>query len=74
MFCGCYLAGRASDPDPPGRLPLEVSWEETRGRPRTGWRDYLSHLFWERLGILQQELESVAGEEDVWNILLRISG
>jgi len=32
-----------------------------RGTPRTRWRDYISLLAWERLGIPQEELESVAG-------------
>ncbi len=36
---------------PPGRCPLEVFWARpTRrpwGRPRTCWRDYISHLAWE---------------------------
>jgi len=34
---------------PPGRRP--------RVRTRTHWRDYISHLTWERLRILQEELE-----------------
>ena len=38
---------------PPGRRP--------RVRTRTRWRDYISHLVWEHLGIPQEELESVAG-------------
>ena len=50
---------------PPGRLPLEVfqarpTGRRPRGRPRTRWRDYISLLAWERLGIPQEELESVA--------------
>jgi len=53
---------------PPGRLPLEVfrtdlTGRRPRGRPGTRWRDYISHLAWERLGISQEELESVAGEK-----------
>ena len=41
---------------PPGRLPLEVfracpSGRRPRGRPRTRWRDYISQLAWEGLGI-----------------------
>lgn len=27
------------------------NWEETWDRPRTRWRDYISKLAWERLGI-----------------------
>jgi len=56
---------------PPGRLPLEVfqappTGRRPRGRPRTRWRDYISQLAWERLGIPQNELENVAGEREVW--------
>ncbi len=40
---------------PPGRLPGRCSGlshrEEIPGRPRTRWRDYVSRLAWERLGI-----------------------
>ncbi len=41
---------------PPGRLPGEVfracpTGRRPRGRPRTRWRDYVSRLTWERLGI-----------------------
>ncbi|TWW64209.1 hypothetical protein D4764_03G0012170 [Takifugu flavidus] len=41
---------------PPGRLPGEVfracpSGRRPPGRPRTRWRDYVSRLAWERLGI-----------------------
>ncbi|TWW73214.1 hypothetical protein D4764_15G0006080 [Takifugu flavidus] len=39
---------------PTGRRP--------RGRPRTKWRDYISHLAWERLGVPPEELMEVAGE------------
>ncbi len=46
---------------PTGRRP--------QGRPRTGWRDYISHLAWECLGIPPEELENVAGERDVWTTL-----
>ncbi|KAI3361250.1 hypothetical protein L3Q82_012922, partial [Scortum barcoo] len=38
---------------PTGRRP--------RGRPRTRWRDYVSQLAWERLGIPPEELEEVFG-------------
>jgi len=40
------------------------------GGPRTRWRDYISHLAWERLGISLEELESVAGEKVAWGALL----
>ena len=60
---------------PPGRLPLEVfqarpTGRRPRGRPRTRWRDYISRLAWERLGVPQNELESVAGEREAWVGLL----
>ncbi|TWW55258.1 Protein diaphanous -like protein 2 [Takifugu flavidus] len=42
------------------------------GRPRTRWRDYVSRLVWERLGIPPDELEEVAGERGVWASLLRL--
>jgi len=31
---------------------------------------YISRLAWERLGIPQEELECVAGEEEAWGALL----
>ncbi|KAL0186471.1 hypothetical protein M9458_018141, partial [Cirrhinus mrigala] len=46
---------------PPGRLPGEV---RPRGRPRTRWRDYVSRLAWERLGVPPEELEEVSGERE----------
>lgn len=36
-----------------------------RSRPWTCWRDYISHLAWERLWGLPEELESVAGYCDL---------
>ncbi|TWW59276.1 R2DM Retrovirus-related Pol polyprotein from type II retrotransposable element [Takifugu flavidus] len=62
---------------PPGRLPGEVfracpSGRRPPGRPRTRWRDYVSRLAWERLGIPLDELEEVAGEREVWASLLRL--
>ncbi|KAK0156607.1 LINE-1 reverse transcriptase [Merluccius polli] len=52
---------------PPGCLPGEVfrarpTGRRPRGRPRTRWRDYVSRLAWERLGIPQEELDKMAGE------------
>ncbi|KAI3353580.1 hypothetical protein L3Q82_020104 [Scortum barcoo] len=35
--------------------------EEAPGRPRTRWRDYVSQLAWERLGVPPEELEEVSG-------------
>ncbi|TWW61038.1 Transposable element [Takifugu flavidus] len=60
-----------------GRLPGEVfracpSGRRPPGRPRTRWRDYVSRLAWERLGIPPDELEEVAGEREVWASLLRL--
>lgn len=62
---------------PSGRLPGEVfracpTGRRPRGRPRTRWRDYVSRLAWERLGIPPEELEKVAGEREVWVSLLRL--
>ncbi|XP_051789808.1 uncharacterized protein LOC127529636 [Erpetoichthys calabaricus] len=62
---------------PPGRLPGEVfrarpTGRRPWGRPRTHWRDYVSRLAWERLGILPEELEEVAGEREVWASLLKL--
>ncbi|TWW71626.1 hypothetical protein D4764_16G0001230 [Takifugu flavidus] len=62
---------------PPGRLPGEVfracpSSRRPPGRPRTRWKDYVSRLVWERVGIPPDELEEVAGEREVWASLLRL--
>ncbi|KAK3547092.1 hypothetical protein QTP86_011400 [Hemibagrus guttatus] len=62
---------------PPGRLPGEVfracpTGKRPRGRPRTRWRDYVSRLAWERLGVPPEELEEVSGEREVWASLLRL--
>ncbi|KAF7641622.1 hypothetical protein LDENG_00275920 [Lucifuga dentata] len=51
----------------PGRLPREVfqacpTGKRPWGRPRTRWRDYISQLAWERLGVPQEELEGLAGD------------
>jgi len=51
---------------PPGRLSLEVfqarpTGRRPRGRPKTRWRDFISRLAWERLGIPQNELDNVGG-------------
>ena len=56
---------------PPGRLPREVfqarpAGKRPRGRPMTRWRDYISSLAWERLGIPLTELVDVARERKVW--------
>ena len=62
---------------PPGRLPGEAfracpTGRRPRGRPRTRWRDYVSRLAWEHLGIPREELDEVAGEREVWASLLRL--
>ena len=49
-----------------------IYFNKPRGRPRTRWRDYVSRLAWERLGIPQEELDEVAGEREVWASLLRL--
>ncbi|TWW73696.1 hypothetical protein D4764_15G0010920 [Takifugu flavidus] len=56
---------RASSQDAPWTPP----WRPP-GRPRTCWRDYVSRLVWERLGIPPDEVEEVAGEREVWASLL----
>ncbi|TWW77405.1 hypothetical protein D4764_12G0007950 [Takifugu flavidus] len=45
---------------------------ETPGKTQTRWRDYVSRLVWECLGITPDELEEVAGEREVWASLLRL--
>ncbi|TWW74590.1 hypothetical protein D4764_14G0005930 [Takifugu flavidus] len=61
---------------PSGRLPLEVfrtcPTRRPRGRPRTRWRDYISRLAWERLGVPPEELMEVAWERAVWASLLKL--
>ncbi len=62
---------------PPGRLPRKVfrarpTGRRPRGRPRTRWRDYVSRLAWERLGVPPEELEEVSREREVWASLLRL--
>ncbi|KAK3557566.1 hypothetical protein QTP70_030495, partial [Hemibagrus guttatus] len=54
---------------PPGRLPGEVfracpTGRRPRRRPRTRWRDYVSRLAWERLGVPPEELMEVSGERE----------
>uniref|UniRef100_A0AAY5JVS7 Reverse transcriptase domain-containing protein n=1 Tax=Esox lucius TaxID=8010 RepID=A0AAY5JVS7_ESOLU len=62
---------------PPERLPGKVfrsrpTVRRPRGRPRTHWRDYVSRLAWERLGVPPEELEEVSGEREVWASLLKL--
>ncbi|TWW68536.1 hypothetical protein D4764_19G0003340 [Takifugu flavidus] len=49
---------------PTGRRP--------RVRPRTRWRDYISRLAWEQLGVPPEELKEVVGERAVWASLLKL--
>lgn len=42
------------------------------GRPRTYWRDYILQLAWERLGIHQEKLKSVARDREFWADLLSL--
>ncbi len=58
------LHGKVFRARPTGRRP--------RGRPRTRWRDYVSRLAWERLGVPPEELEEVTREREVWASLLRL--
>ncbi|KAK3542976.1 hypothetical protein QTP70_008512 [Hemibagrus guttatus] len=62
---------------PPRRLPGEVfracpTGKRPRGRPRTRWRDYVSRLAWERLGVPPEALKELFGEREVWASLLRL--
>ena len=38
----------------------------------TRWRDYISSVAWERLGIPQSGLADVAREREVWGSLLKL--
>ena len=61
---------------PTGRIPWEVFQARPvgrggpRGRPRTRWRDYISALAGEWLGIPPSEMVNVAREGEVWGPLL----
>ncbi len=62
---------------PPGCRPGEVflaspTGKRPQGRPRTRWRDYVSRLACERLGIPPEEQEEVSREREVWASLLRL--
>ncbi|KAK3508726.1 hypothetical protein QTP70_004271 [Hemibagrus guttatus] len=53
---------------PPGRLPglvFRACPTRKRGRPRTRWRDYVSQLAWERLGVPPEGLEEVPGGREI---------
>ena len=60
---------------PAGRLPREVykacpTGSRPRGRPRIRWRNYISDLAEERLGIPEPELANAAQERKAWSRLL----
>ncbi|KAK3529874.1 hypothetical protein QTP86_007288 [Hemibagrus guttatus] len=62
---------------PPGHLSGEVfracpTGKRPQGKPRTRWRDYVSRLAWECLGVPPEELEEVYGQREVWASLLRL--
>ncbi len=61
---------------PPGHLPVvsqvRPAVKRSRGRPRSKWRDYVSVVAWERLGIPSSELVDVAREGEVWGPLLKL--
>jgi hypothetical protein len=52
------LPRKVLDARPTGRRP--------RGRPKTRWKDYISKLAWERLGILPEGVEEVAQDKEIW--------
>ena len=62
---------------PPECLPREVldacpTGKRPRGRPRARWRDYISTLARERLGIPQDEVVDVAREREEWSSRLEL--
>ena len=62
---------------PPERLPRKVldarpTGRRPRGRPKTRWRDYISKLAWERLGILPEGVEEVAWDNEIWKSQLEL--
>lgn len=46
--------------------------EDPKGEAKPRWRDYISYLAWEHLGILPMELVEVARERVVWASLLKM--
>ncbi|KAK3526405.1 hypothetical protein QTP70_025434 [Hemibagrus guttatus] len=66
---------------PLGCLPGEVfracpTGKRPQGRPRTCWRDYVSRLTWERLGIPPEELEEKEDDwlKHCWGQVLQVEG
>lgn len=45
---------------------FQSTWEETLGQTRTHGIDSISHQTLDHLTILQEELEEVAVQKDVW--------
>ena len=43
-----------------------------QSKDQVRWRDYISTLAWECLGIPQSELVNVAGEREAWGPLLEL--
>lgn len=44
-------------------------WDDAQSRPRACWKDYISWLTWECLGVPLEELEEMAGlvtTQDKW--------
>ena len=69
-----WASGQDASWIPPGR---EVFWacpteRRPQVRPKTRWKDYISRLVWEHLGVLSEELEEAAGEREVWASLLQL--
>ncbi|KAI3361666.1 hypothetical protein L3Q82_002031 [Scortum barcoo] len=63
-----FLFARSSPQEQPqGGVPGMSHREEASGRPRTRWRDYVSRLAWERLGVPPEELEEVSGPDVLCN-------
>lgn len=52
-----------------GGIPGTFNWRD----PRIRWRDYKSHLPWERHRIPLEELEDVARRKDIWATLLSLA-
>lgn len=49
---------------------MHPTGRRTCGGPRTHWRDYIPNLAWGHLRVPQEGVESVAGEQEVCDLLL----